>query len=60
MFGITRALTSCHLKVVTKNKYLTNYVFISTELLFREHKVDNIKDTVNRLKVSVCLWIEIH
>lgn len=60
MFGITRALTSCHLTVVIKNKYLTNYVLISTELLFREHKLDNIKDTVNRLKVSVCLWIEIH
>lgn len=57
-FGITRALTSCHLKFIMKNKYLTNYVFISTELFFREGKLDHTKDTINRVEVSACLQID--
>lgn len=39
--------------------YLRNDVFISTEIFVGEHKLDNIKDIVNRGKVGFWLWIKI-
>lgn len=43
--------TSCQLRFAVRN-----YVFISTEIFFREHKLDNVIDKVNRDKVSTWLW----
>lgn len=45
--------TSCQLRFAVRN-----YVFISTEIFFREHKLDNIIDNGNRDKARIWLWIK--